>query len=116
MSDPVEMLARALWCSRDEWDKLSKLSQDATKLIKLLAFARMTPVDERLMLQCFVHSCSAMLIDRSMDYIAAREPAPSDVELDDAMRAKVFIRTLGDLIIRMAVDEIDDTLNSKKEQ
>lgn len=116
MSDPVEMLARALWCSREEMDKLSKLSEDATKLIRLLALARMTPLNDRRMLQCFVHSCSAMLIDRSMAYIAARDPDPSGVELDDAMRAKVFIRTLGDLIVRMAVDEIDDTLNSKKEK
>ena len=115
MADPVEMLARAIWCSRDEIPKLEKLSSDATALVRMLAFARMSPLDDRRLLQAFAHAGSAMLVDRSMAYIAARTREPSE-ELDDAMRAKVFIRTLGDLIVRMAVDEIDDTLNSKKEQ
>lgn len=110
MSDPVEMLARALWCSREDMEKLSKLSDDATKLVRLLALARMPPLNDRRLLQCVVHSCSALLIDRSMAYLAAREQEPDGVHMDDAMRAKVFIRTLGDLIVRMAIDEIDDTL------
>jgi hypothetical protein len=112
MSDSVDNMARLLRGSREELDELEHVARDANNF--LIRFARSTmggEATQRNLMQFVAHTFSFTYAKVATEYIRLTEP---NELLADEDRAKVFIRTLGDLVTRMAIDRVDDLIEEMR--